>query len=53
MRRMSDIIRNQNPLTLPSNTSVREACARMRQRKVGAVLVTDEQKHRYRAHSNE
>jgi CBS domain-containing protein len=45
MRRMSDIIRNQNPLTLPSNTSVREACARMRQRKVGAVLVTDEQKH--------
>ncbi len=41
MRRMSDIIRNQNPLTLPSDISVREASRRMRQRKVGAVLVTD------------
>ncbi len=42
---MSDIIRNQNPLTLPPDATVRLACERMRQRKVGAVLVTDEQNH--------
>lgn len=42
---MSDIIRNQNPLTLPPNATVRLACERMRQRKVGAVLVTDEKNH--------
>ena len=45
MRRMSDIIRNQNPLTMPPVTTVRQACQSMRQRKVGAVLVTDEQNH--------
>lgn len=42
---MSDIIRNQNPLTLPPDATVRLACERMRQRKVGAVLVTDEKNH--------
>ena len=41
MRRMSDIVRNQNPLTLPSSATVRHACQSMRERKVGAVLVTD------------
>jgi len=41
MRRMSDIVRNQNPLTLPAVATVRHACECMRQRKVGAVLVTD------------
>ena len=41
MRRMSDIVRNQNPLTLPASATVRHACQSMRERKVGAVLVTD------------
>jgi CBS domain-containing protein len=41
---MSDIVRNQNPLTLPPGTSVKDACAAMRQRRVGAVLVTEGEK---------
>lgn len=41
MRRMSDLVRNQNPLTLPASATVRHACQSMRERKVGAVLVTD------------
>jgi len=40
-RHMSDIVRNQNPLTLTPEKSVQEACAAMRNRRVGAVLVTD------------
>lgn len=40
-RHMSDIVRNQNPLTLPPRTSVKEACAAMRGRHVGAVLITE------------
>jgi CBS domain-containing protein len=38
---MSDIVRNQNPLTLPVSATVRHACQSMRERKVGAVLITD------------
>jgi CBS domain-containing protein len=38
---MSDIVRNQNPLTLPATATVRDACQSMRERRVGAVLVTD------------
>ncbi len=45
MRRMSEIVRHQNPLTLPSVATVRYACQCMRERKVGAVLVTDEDRH--------
>jgi CBS domain-containing protein len=41
MRTMSDIVRQQDPLTLPPEATVREACRRMRERRVGAVLVTD------------
>ena len=41
MRRMSDIVRNQNPLVLSSAVTVRDACRSMRERKVGAVLVSD------------
>jgi CBS domain-containing protein len=41
MRRMSDIVRNQNPVTLPPTATVKHACECMRRRKVGAVLVTD------------
>ena len=40
-RQMSEILRNQKPLTLPPEASVQEACKRMHARRVGAVLVTD------------
>jgi CBS domain-containing protein len=42
MRRLSEIVRYQHPLTLARSATVRHACERMRQRKVGAVLVTDQ-----------
>ena len=41
MRKISDIVRQQVPLTVPPDTTVREACRRMRDRRVGAVLVTE------------
>ena len=41
MRNMSDIVRNQSPVTLPPSATVREACRFMRDRRVGAVLVTE------------
>ena len=41
MRKMSDIVRNQDPVTLPPSATVKEACRRMRERRVGAVLVTE------------
>ena len=40
MRRVSDIVKNQNPVALPLHATVREACQRMRDTRVGAVLVT-------------
>jgi CBS domain-containing protein len=40
-RHMSEIVRNQNPLTLPPDATVKHACACMSERHVGAVLVTD------------
>ena len=41
MRYMSEMVSHQNPLTLPPSASVQEACACMRDRRVGAVLVTE------------
>lgn len=41
MRKMSEIVRDQDPLMLPSNATVAEACQCMRDRRVGAVLVTE------------
>jgi len=41
-RHMLDIVRDQNPLTLPPSATVKEACHHMNERRVGAVLVTDE-----------
>jgi CBS domain-containing protein len=41
MRKMSDIVRNQVPVTLPPDATVRDACQRMRDHRVGAVLVTE------------
>jgi CBS domain-containing protein len=43
MRRMSDFVRSQNPVTLTSRTSVKKACQVMRDNHVGAILVTDNQ----------
>ena len=42
-RQMAEIVRNQNPLTLPLDATVQEACRRMDERRIGAVLVTDRQ----------
>lgn len=41
MRQMSEIVRDQDPVMLPPGTTVERACRRMRERRVGAVLVTD------------
>jgi CBS domain-containing protein len=41
MRKMSDIVRDQDPVTLPPSATVKEACQSMRDRRVGAVLVTE------------
>jgi CBS domain-containing protein len=38
---MSDLVRDQSPLMLPASASVMEAARHMRERRVGAVLVTD------------
>jgi CBS domain-containing protein len=40
-RRMSEIVRHRTPVTLPASASVKEACRAMRDRRVGAVLVTE------------
>ena len=40
-RHASDIISHQNPLMLPPTATVKQACQRMRDRRVGAVLVTE------------
>ncbi len=39
-RQMSDMVRHQQPLTLPPTASVKDACRKMAERRVGAVLVT-------------
>ena len=41
MRKMSDIVRNQDPVTLRPDATVREACQCMRDPRVGAILVTE------------
>ena len=41
MRKMSDVVKNQVPVTLPPDATVRDACQCMRDRRVGAVLVTE------------
>jgi CBS domain-containing protein len=38
---MSDIVREQDPVTLPPSATITEACQCMRDRRVGAVLVTE------------
>ena len=40
MRNLSDIVSENKPFTLPPSATVREACCAMRDRRIGAVLVT-------------
>lgn len=42
MRRLSDIVYNQQPLTLGPTTTVKDACTKMHERHAGSVLVTDD-----------
>ncbi|MBS0561154.1 MAG: CBS domain-containing protein [Proteobacteria bacterium] len=42
-RSMGEIVRRQNPACLPARASVQEACRLMRDRRIGAILVTDDQ----------
>ena len=41
-RQMGEIVRNQRPVTMVGTAHVREACERMHERRIGAVLVTDD-----------
>jgi CBS domain-containing protein len=40
-RKLSEIIRRRDPVTLPATATVQEACRLMRDRRVGAVVVTE------------
>lgn len=44
-RYISDIVQNQDPLMMPPDASVAQACERMCERHVGAVLVADRAHH--------
>ena len=44
MRKLCNIVASQTPLTLSPDTTVQDACVRMRDRATGSVLVTDENK---------
>jgi CBS domain-containing protein len=44
MRKISDLVRDQNPLTLPPGASVLEAALDMRERGVGVLVVEGEAK---------
>jgi CBS domain-containing protein len=41
VRQLSEVVRNQEPLTLPPTATVKQACQRMSERHLGAVLVTE------------
>jgi CBS domain-containing protein len=40
-RRLGEIIRRRSPVTLPITATVQQACRLMRDRRVGAILVTE------------
>ena len=42
MRRLSDIVCNQDPLIMPETSTVKAACQQMSDRRTGSVLVTNE-----------
>ena len=39
-RKMTDIVRNRRPVTLPATATVQKACELMRDHAIGAILVT-------------
>jgi len=41
MRKMADMVRNQDPVTLPPEATVKDACQRMQDRRIGAVLILE------------
>jgi CBS domain-containing protein len=43
MRHLSDIIKHKKPLMMQPSATVKQACGHMRDQRVGAVLVTDEE----------
>ena len=43
MRKLEDLVRSQHPLVLRPSSTVMEAARQMRDRRVGAVLVADEE----------
>jgi CBS domain-containing protein len=45
LRHLSDMVLNKKPVTLPATAAVQEACRRMRDGRVGAVLVADKRHH--------
>lgn len=44
-RSMAEIVRRQHPAMLPDTATVQEACRMMRDRRIGAMLVTDRDGH--------
>ena len=42
MRRLSEIVRDQHPVTMDPDATVREACQRMHDQRFASVLVTDD-----------
>ena len=40
-RQLADIIKRQNPVILPVSATVQQACKQMRDRRVGAIVVTE------------
>ena len=41
-RDMAEIIRNQKAVTLPPTATVKDACRKMHDARIGAILITDE-----------
>jgi CBS domain-containing protein len=44
-RLMSEMVRNRRPVTVGPETTVADACRVMQARRIGAVLVTDDEAH--------
>ena len=40
-RTMSEIVRRQQPVTLPATATVQEACRLMHEKRIGAILILD------------
>ena len=41
-RKLEEIVRRPNPVTLPVNATVQQACRLMRDNRIGAIVVTEE-----------